>query len=234
MPTALDRGLYLLELLAKRGELSFGQLAEALGGMSRASLSRLLKSLIASGHVHKNPQSGHYGCGHRLAVFVAVKTPERGEHLIARYGQLQDELSEKYDLTVILLERVLLTLINIRKVQTLSSPFMQEVGRINEEPSQPWLRLLAAFTPEAKPLLDDAADRAAAEEIARQGYVFDDQTLRANFRRVGFPLFDEAGQIIGALGLGGSVLQITDAGLPDLVADITPRVAAACRQPLRR
>lgn len=64
---ALSRGLGALRALASAGEagLSFSQLGRLLGGLPAPTLSRLLKALIAGGHVVKTP-AGLYAKGPEL------------------------------------------------------------------------------------------------------------------------------------------------------------------------
>lgn len=64
---ALSRGLRALAALASAGEagLSFSELGRLLGGLPAPTLSRLLKALLAEGHVVKTP-AGLYARGPQL------------------------------------------------------------------------------------------------------------------------------------------------------------------------
>lgn len=221
MPSALDRGLALLEILVRsKNPMTFGALVQALGDLNRATLSRMLKGLVEGGYVDKNPESGLYSPGYRMAVFASIRSQGLGTHLLSQYAAFMDELSTKWDVTVILLERVNGALINIRKVQTQTSPYMQDEGFINDHPGQPWTQVLYAYAPKTMPARLPKALSSALSGIRERGYDYDDQTLRENFRRIGFPLLDHTGELIGVLGVGGSILQITDASMPKICSHV--------------
>lgn len=221
MPASLERGLALLAILSRHNRpMSFAEIDQALGAISHASLSRLLRALLDLGYLHKDPRSGYYTCGHRMGIFASAKTEGRRPYLLARYRPLMETVSAAHDVTVILLERVQDILVNIHKVQTDISPHMQEVGTLNDEPDQPWGQVLRAFDPLLFESVTDSAQRATLRSISYQGYVYDDQTLRSHFRRIGFPLFDPQGDVIGCLGIGSGTLQITDTTLPLLIAEV--------------
>jgi len=210
MPTALQRGLLILESLARAGRpLSFGEINARLGTISRATLSRLIRDLAGAGYVQKDPATGLYGCGHRLAVFSQVCTQGRREHLLGLYMPLMEEISERFRVTTVLTERVQDTFVGIHRVQLQDTVKMQEVGHINDQPDQPWMQVLVAFDDRvrAEPRLSGMLRSVAT--IRARGYAYADEK-RLGFRRLVFPLFETAGNIIGALGLGGTPLQITD------------------------
>ncbi|MBN1673909.1 MAG: helix-turn-helix domain-containing protein [Kiritimatiellae bacterium] len=219
--SAIERGLALLEQLAcSRRPQSFTALNEALGGISRATLARLLRALQQSGHVVKDRATGLYRCGGRMGVFAAVRTSGRAELLVERYEPLMQRIAREHAVSVILQERVGHALVCIKRVATESSAVMQEEGHINREMDQPWGLLLAAYDESVAATVADPHLRRRHPRIRADGFVYDDQTLRRNFRRLGFPLLDRANRLIGAFGLGGSILEITDANLDRLVAGI--------------
>jgi DNA-binding IclR family transcriptional regulator len=217
----LARGLAILELLAcSPSPQSFGAINRALGAISRATQSRLLKSLQTEGFVVRDPVTGLYRCGGRMGVFGALRVRGRGPWLLHKCEPLMQRLVADYSISAILLERIGNVLVCIRRVTTESSAAMQPEGRINREMDQPWGLLLAAHDPDVaagiqRPELTERYGR-----IRELGYCYDDQTLRRNFRRIGFPILDEAGVLLGCLGLGGSVLEITDENLESLVRTV--------------
>jgi len=219
--STLSRGLALLEFLARaRSPQSFGAINKALGGISRATQSRLLKTLQTEGFVARDPSTGLYRCGGRMGVFGAVRVQGRGAWLLRKYEPLMQRLSDEYGVSVILQERVGDALVCIRRVATESSAVMQAEGHINREMEQPWGLLMAAYDPGVAAQVKQPELRTRHARIRDVGYCYDDQTLRRNYRRLGFPLFDETGAFLGCLGLGGSVLEITDDNLQSLVRNV--------------
>ena len=204
--------------------MSFGEINVALGGMSRASLSRLLKTLVELGHVHKGDSGGLYSAGYRLAVFAQIKTPGRREFLLSRYVSVCEQISERFGVTTLIHESVQDTLVCIHRQLERGAVHMQDVGHVNDQPEQPWMMLVAAYRPCIKACY--AADRFPdIDRIAQQGYAYDDQTLKPQFRRLAFPLFDAFGELIGALGVGGSMLEITDDSFDMIVQTVTDAFA---------
>jgi len=226
MALALKRGLKVLDILARKREpLSFSQIKTAMGGMGHASLSRLLRTLSESGYIYKEHDRGLYSCGYKMAVFTNLATKGRGDYLIRQYGSFMQDVTEKFDVTCILLERVRDTLINIHKTQTRNSVHMQELGYINDQLDQPWMQLLASQDTKVEGFYKTPRLRQEISAIRARGYGYSDATLRPKFKRLGFPVFKDE-EMIGALGLGGTILQITDKNMETLVRYVQKRMKA--------
>ncbi len=227
MPSAVGRSLKILETIARKGEpMSFTDLVGLTDGSNKATVSRLLKDLIDEGYLVKDAETGLYKLGYRMAVFAAARTLGRKEYLIGRYEYLMHELCKKWDVTVLLMELVQGAFVGIRKVQSQTSAFMQPEGFVNDQVGQPWTQLCFAFSPAHIPA--DLPEKLLKEltVVKEQGYAYDDQSLRENFRRIGFPVFDNEGGLIGCLGLGGNTLQITDENLPKIVSGVKRKLSA--------
>lgn len=210
MATSLDRGLKILEILARgKGPVRFNELNEGLGGISRASLSRLLKDLIANGYVAKNSETGAYSCGVRMAVFANINHKGLREYLLSTYGPKLKEAAKKFNVTIIMLEKVKDILLNIHKEQPEYSMFMQEVNNINDNYHEPWLLTLGAFCPEVEAKIKGKKYQQQLPGIREKGYLYEDQTVRHQVRRFSFPIFHNE-KIVGVIGVGGTILQIDD------------------------
>ena len=48
-------------------------------------------------------------------------------------------------------------------------------------------------------------------------FAYDNQKAFKNMRRLGFPLFDYKNNLVGCLGIGGTILQVTDKNLEQIV-----------------
>lgn len=222
MSTALERGLKILEILARKNQpVRFKELNDGLGDISRASLSRLLKSLIDSGYVEKNNTSGAYSCGSQMAIFANISEKELRETLLSAYGPKLKEAAKKFQVTVILLEKVKDLLINIHKEQPEYSMFMQEVNNLNDNLHEPWLLTLAAYCPEVEAKIKDKKDKNIIFGIRENGYLYEDQTVRHQVRRFAFPVFNN-GEIAGIIGVGGTILQIDDNKAKEIIKFFVP------------
>ena len=210
MSFGLLRGLALLRHVAEAAHpLTFTEINTALGTISKASLSRLLNVLRREGYLCRYPD-GRYGCGDQMAHFAGVRRKAIRDYMIEQWGPLMKELSRRFDITFILLERVGNLLINIRREQTEFSMFMQKEGTLNDSPAEPWLLTLAAYEPAAAQE-GSSSCRDEWPAIRRQGYYDEYGTVRPGIRRLAFPLTDRTGgDIIGILGMGGPVSQLTD------------------------
>ncbi|RMD84969.1 MAG: hypothetical protein D6820_00475 [Lentisphaerae bacterium] len=208
----LARGLQILEFLARTTRASFGEINEALGGISRATQSRILQQLIGLGYVHRDPVSGHYAPGPRLGRLTPPVVRERRMALLNNYLPLMQELFRHYHLTVILQELDQHGhLVCIQRLCDASTAHMQAPGFVNTAPDEPWQLLKMAFCSEhSATVSDDVRQERRLEAIRQAGFYFDDGKLRPNFRRLGFPVFDGDGNYAGNLGAGGTSMDLTD------------------------
>lgn len=211
MISALERGLALLEILAKNeNPVSFTDINRALGTINRASLSRLLRQLMQSGYIHKDDM-GYYSCGDRLAIFSHLREKDQAEKLISTYGPVMKKITRTYDVSTVLLERVKNVLVNIRKEVTPFSMNMQEVNTLNDDPTEPWLFTVACLDSKLKIDYADYPEMMTMmDEVRMKGYFLEDQTKRPKVRRISFPLYDENKNIIGILGVAGNISQMND------------------------
>jgi DNA-binding IclR family transcriptional regulator len=217
MSASLERGLKILAILAKKNQpVRFNELNKNLGNISRASLSRLLKSMIESGHVDKNNETGAYSCGAQMACFSNVRKKNLRESLISSYAPLIKEAAKKFNVTIILLEKVKDILINIHKEQPEYSMFMQEVNNINDKAYEPWLLTIAAYCPEIAKKIKSNKYQKIINEVKSKGYLYENQTVRSEVRRFSFPVFLNE-EIVGIIGVGGTILQIDDEKAEEII-----------------
>lgn len=219
MTTALDRGLQLLEILAKAAgqPVGFNKLQEEMGGAPKASLARLLHALQYDGYIMKT--SDGYLCGERMGIFACLRHPERREDLIQRWHPFMDSLTRKHDITCLLLERVGDIPICIDRTLTDYSPRMQSVGFRNHQAEHIWYQTLIASVPELRHLFRQRFPKhsKAMEAIVDQGYAYDDRKFRPDMRRLAFPIWGEDGKTcVGVFGIGGGIHQISDSILPEI------------------
>lgn len=216
MSTSLERGLSLLAFVAGKGNgVSFTQINNTLGTISRASLSRLLTSLQDLGYIYKGSEKGKYFPGASLGVFAAVRDLDTREYLTSTYSQAMKQISQEYDLTCFILEAIGNTLLNIYKTNTDYSYSMQEVGTTNVDPYEPWILSASAFDP-----VFDSEGLDQPDIIREKGFYLEDETRRPGVRRLAIPLYDINKKLIGILGIGGSATYFTDEIVEKCVIEI--------------
>ena len=191
----LERGLNLIQVLARAKEpVGFTVLGQAMGGLNKATLSKLLKVLIQMGYVVKS--EGGYSCGPALRLLSDLDLPTNREHLISLYGEEMVALTRSARVSTILFERMGENMVSIHKVVHESAPAMQEVGGINEKGlPTPWSWLLRYN------LGDDfnESEEKIIKNIKKRGLAIDHCQHLDNIVRVGIGLHDRHGELIGCL-----------------------------------
>jgi len=227
----LDRGLRILEILIARGQaMSFTEINSELGIINRASLSKLLKELEKLEYVCKSTETGLYSYGRRTGIFLHLKDKSRKEYLTGTYGEIMKAISQKFNVTVLLFERTQDSLLCIWKENTLHSINMQPIGHLTESldlpPNlPPWLAAVYACD---KKLYAKVKDKILLKELDRakkEEFAFDNQVIDKNTRRLGFVIKDMNNEIIGALGIGGTTLHITDSNLKQIIAFVKRKLS---------
>jgi len=225
--TALQRGLALLEYLATKKEpASFTEINAALGHINRASLSALLKELRAGEYIEKDVSNGWYSCGPRMALLLNMKTKNRSEFLIARYKDIMKSIAKEYDVTALLFERVKDSLTSIYKEKTESSIGMQDLGcTARANPDTPWGQTMFSNIPglAQKGTLSPTQQK-RIKAASEKGYGDDLGSYNSKLRRLGFPLFDRQKELIGCLGVGGTILSLHDKNVPQTAQYINTRL----------
>ncbi len=214
---ALDNGLLMLERLAEAGgPLGFSQLVESVS-VSRTSAVRLLKVLQGRQWIVKNADSGKYCVGPRFCALCG-----RGsvmELLRDHSAPILRSLVEKTRNTCLAVYWDGRQMQCVQKEIHMRSVPMQDLGAVYADLSHaPWGWIIYES-------LDQNEKRRAALLFAdkqlfferyeawmaayrREGYAYDDQTVCKPLRRLGAPVYDRSGVIVGGVGLGGNPLTI--------------------------
>lgn len=223
--SALERGLALLEHLARHGPQGFSALQERLPAIPKASLARLLKQLVDERYLIKG--DGQYRCGDRLGIFASLRPASRHQQLIADWQPVMTDLSQRYGVTVLLLERVGDLLVCIERSLNDFAPPMQALGFRNFRVEHIWLQTLLQTMPPAQWPADahSPAIAAAIERWQATGYADDAGGFRPDLRRMAFPISDASQRCIAVLGIGGSMHQLTDAVAETVATDVRGLIA---------
>jgi IclR family transcriptional regulator, KDG regulon repressor len=216
---ALQRGLTLLEMIAQnRSPLGFNQFVQELK-LPKASVSRLLKVLRDRGYVVKDEKSGTYSPGIRMSILGGSQTTaltlRREAELL-----LPALVDAVHNTAIVILWTGEYMQCLARGLYESSIP-MQEPGNITTDLSRyPWGWLFFKTLPKAEQAramarFQDATlfNKRLLERMKRfqdLGYLYDNQEIFPHVRRLGVPVFDGTGKIVGAAGIGGNPLSLPD------------------------
>ncbi|MFH1351886.1 MAG: IclR family transcriptional regulator [Pseudomonadota bacterium] len=215
----LSRGLDILELvLKKKGGVSFTQILNTLQ-IPRASLARILKTLIERQYLSKDEQTGYYGLGLKL---IQLGGSVSGSIKINKYAsEAMEWLWEKSQETVelVILDRDQLVLVDqivsrkgIRVYNRIGSAFpffhatacgkiylafMDPVKR-NNAYEKIGLPSITHFTLSNRKKLDQELKR-----VKERGYATENQEVREGIYRIAAPAFDADGGIACCLSIAG-------------------------------
>ncbi len=228
---ALDAGLDIMELLALKKEAGFNELCKTLH-VSKASVARLLKTLAARGYIRKDEERDKWLPGPKMGM-AGFQAPV-SEILLAESGKALEAYVDATGNTAICAYWNGNEFQVLSKVQREGAMSMLDVGRIVRDLSKyPWgwlfyLSLDAAGRKAASKLFEAPElfkSRIAAwsEFIDGHGYALDDHEIFQNSRRMGAPIHDSAGRVVGALGTSGNRLSMPDSELEAIAHELVRR-----------
>lgn len=216
---ALDRGLSILEFLARRREgITFQEILDTLD-LPKASAARLLGVLREHRFVNKQAGTGRYVLGPSIAL-MGRRVSSVEELRMAGKSVLQS-LRDQTGNSSILLHWTGREVLCLDKEIAPAAVSMRKVDSVgNDMEIAPWSWVLWTF-------LDDT-DRAEAMKRAEEktqfrrtihtqsaffvkhGYAYDDEQCIKHVRRMAAPIFDIDGQVVACLAVGGNLLTLPD------------------------
>ena len=214
---ALDNGLAILELIAKAGEPVGFNAIDAQLPVSRASTARFLKVLQNRGWIAKEESSGKYRLDSRACGLI--REANLPEVMRDHSTHILPSLIREAQNTCLLIHWDGSRMRCLNKETHIGSVSMQPIGNETRDLSHaPWgwtfyENLDKAAKVEARKhfgyrkVFRDKYD-VWIEHYHRHGFTYDDQFIYKHLRRLGTPVFDNSGRIVGALGMGGSPLTI--------------------------
>ena len=227
---ALERGIDVVELLASSERpLSFSEILTRLG-IPRASLVRILDTLLARGLIDKMKPHGHYRLGMKL-LYIGHRLKDKINLRSVAWSfmqQLSNMTGETVELAVLDNGQLLL----IEQIE--GSGEVRIFSRIGG--AYPYLHAvsvgkiyLAHMVPEKRNRVLDQiglpavtpwtiTDRESLErelrEVLARGYATEDQELRTGVRRVAAPVYDHFGQVAGGLSIAAPVFRMSLTDFP--------------------
>ena len=220
---ALERGLHVLELVAKsKSGLTFSQLARSLS-YPASSIHCLLLTLERQGYLYRSEATGRYLCGMKL-VRIANSALD-GIVLREKASPLLRDLCQKTGLTVHMAIRERNEAMLIAKVSSMGGQHVSTwIGKRIDVHCTSLGKCLIAWLPEAE--VDDlirehgllrynentlATARKLKQDLEKtrmRGYAIDDQEEEIGMCCIGAPVFDPAGNVIAAVSVSGTTAQI--------------------------
>jgi len=221
---ALERGIDVVELLASSDRpLSFSEILARLR-IPRASLVRILDTLLYRGLIDKMEANGHYRVGIKL-LYIGHRLKDKISLRSVAWSLMQ-RLSEQTGETVELAVLDNGQLLLIEQIEgsgevRISSriggayPYLHavSVGKLylaHMDPTKRKRVLDQIGLPAATPWT--ITDREVLErelgEILARGYAVEDQELRTGVRRVAAAVYDHSGHVAGGLSVAAPVFRL--------------------------
>lgn len=241
---SVDRALYVLELLARRGEAGVTELASDIG-VHKSTVSRLLAALEDRELVEQAFERGKYRLGFgilRLANAVSgrLDVTRQGREICER---LALEVGETVNIAVLRSEYA----VNVDQARGPAAVSTHNwVGELTPLHATSSGKVLLAFmsADARRNLLAEAGLRrftehtitsverleAQLQDVSRTGYVVSLEELEHGLNAVAAPIRDHLGGVIAALSVSGPAYRLTD----ERVQEIAPTVVSAADDVSRR
>jgi IclR family acetate operon transcriptional repressor len=242
---ALERGLNLLAIIAEADGLSLTSIAQR-AGIAPSTAHRILTTLKAGGFVQSDDAHGGYLIG--VQAFRVGSAFLRNRKLVdAGRGTLRHLMEESRETANIAIE-VESAVVFISQMESHHSirAFNRPGARGPMHASSLGKAMLAALTDEAvaqklhrvgmprltaRTIVDPDALLADLALIRKRGWAIDDEEQADGMRCVGSAVYNEHGEVIGAVSVSGPTVRVTDERLGELgpmvkraAAEITERV----------
>lgn len=221
--STIQRAVDILELFKKHDRLTFSEMQHCLG-YHKSTLFRVLSTLESNKYIHKNNQ-GFYELG--ISIFILGHRISREHQLKTVAGKHMQILTDQINLTVHLGIIEGIDIVIIEKAEPLSRIKMVSRigGTVPAHCTGQGKTLLAFSAPEIVAKIIDSqglhrfthhticrADALHTElkKIRIQGYAIDNSEHEEHIRCVAAPIIGEDGNLIAALSITGTIMDIPD------------------------
>jgi IclR family KDG regulon transcriptional repressor len=240
---ALERGLRILNVLADRGRLPLGELAQR-GDFSLGTARHLVKTLEALGYVAQAPDR-RWGIAGRVFQLVAAawdgdELARLGESTVRDLGMKTGEATQLaiFDRRDVIVVSKLDGAGPERLFERLGAPrpaYCTALGKallayqhdsvVNTYLASTKLR---RFTP--KTITSAARLREQLREIRRHGFAVDDEEFSQGIRCVAAPVFNFTNRAVAALGMFGAAWRISPQRMSTCVTLVTQQAERLSRE----
>lgn len=231
---ALDAGLDIMESLAERKAIGFNELCASLP-MSKASVSRVLKTLAERGYVRKDLGSGKWLPGPRMGI-AGFELPVQ-EMLKAEAPAVLKSFFDRTGNTALCAAWNGEEFNVVAKEQREGGIVMIDVGTVTRDLSTyPWGWLFyfsldkASRAKALRNFKERALFESHAQEWARHiegnGFAFDDHRIYPNRMRFAAPVYDGSGKLAGAVGSTATRLSLPPEGFDFFVGELLKAASA--------
>lgn len=230
---ALEKALFLLRLVALRGEPLSLVDASRLSGLPKTTVHRLLGVLCGDGLLRLD-REGRYCAGPALLVYGTAYLASTDIRHEAR-----DLLAELVDLTGESAHLGVLQPPSVVYVEKVESPrpvrMHSSIGGISPIHSTGLGKAMLAHAPEeliaaellrplerrtANTIVEPDELQAELERVRQRGYAIDEVENEEGIRCVAAPVFDHTGQLVGGVSVAGPDTRLTS----EVALSIAPRV----------
>lgn len=224
---ALDAGLDIIEFLAANKVAGFSQLCSILP-MSKASVSRILKALSARGYVRKSESDGKWYPGARMSMIGGMPVSEL---LRAEAPAVLKSFVDATGNTAHCVYWSGHEFQVIAKEQREGGIVMMDVGSIVRDLSLSpwgWLFFLSLDNEGRKEALRHVKNPEFlkkrmpvwAKYIKENGFALDDHEIFHERMRLGAPVFDGNGKLVGAIGTSCTRLSVPPEKFDDFTSEL--------------
>lgn len=242
---ALERGLKLLAIIAEADGLSLTSLAQR-AGIAPSTAHRILATLKASGFVHCDEARGGYLIG--VQAFRVGSAFLRNRKLVdAARATMRRVMEESGETVNIGIEDdgYVVFVAQMESHQAIRA-FHRPGSRSPLHASSLGKAIMAALPDKAaterlyrsgmpkfttRTIIDPAALLADLAQVRQRGWAIDDGERAEGLRCVGAAIYNEHGEVIGAMSISGPVVRMTDERLGELgpmvrrgAAEVTDRI----------
>lgn len=240
---SLAKGLRVMELLAKNGELSASRLADHLD-TSRAASHRFLTTLRDLGYVEKT-EEGRFRLTFKIVELGMRKLD--GFEIRHTAHPFMQELALAFGETVNLGHWDNGSIVHLDKINSteilrldvgmgaLAPAYCTGLGKailafLPEQVRDAYIASVDMIAMSPKTINTPEKLKAEIEKIRRRGYAIDDEELTLGLRCVAAPVFDYTGTASYALSVSGPSLRMTPEKLNAIKAKLLPICSQLSRQ----
>lgn len=237
--SSLAKGLRVLELLAKNGEMSATRVASCLD-TSRAASHRFLSTLRDLGYVEKT-EEGMFNLTFKI-LELGMRKLDRFEILRIVHSFMQ-EIAHAFGETVNLGHWDGGAIVHLKKISSteilrldvglgaVAPAYCSGLGKavlafLPEDELADYIESVKWVAMSPKSITNPESLKAEIEQIRKRGYAIDDEELSLGLRCVAAPVFDHTGRPSYALSVSGPTLRMTKEKINAIQAKLLP----LCRQ----